>query len=72
VLHASGFHGQDTDVLKLDTVTQVYVVLGHSWFVQMTEPDVLVVLLDPGLNGMPRMSNEDLTTFTKDAVNATF
>jgi hypothetical protein len=30
VFHASGFHGQDIVVLKLDIVTQVYVVLGYS------------------------------------------
>jgi hypothetical protein len=27
--HASSFHGQDTDILKLDMVTQVYAVLSN-------------------------------------------
>jgi hypothetical protein len=36
----------------------------------MIQPDVLVVLLDPGLSGMPSLSSVDLTTFTRDAVNA--
>lgn len=29
--HTSGFLGQDTDVMKLDTVTQVYAVLSYDW-----------------------------------------
>jgi hypothetical protein len=28
------------------------------------------MLLDPGLNGMPVLTNVDLTTFVEDAVNA--
>jgi hypothetical protein len=36
----------------------------------MIQPDVLVVFLDPGLNGMPGLTNLDLTTFTRDAVDA--
>jgi len=28
--HTSGFLCQDTDSMKLDTVTQIYAVLGHS------------------------------------------
>jgi hypothetical protein len=37
----------------------------------MIQPNVLlVVLLDPGLNGMPNLSNVDLTTFAADSVNA--
>jgi hypothetical protein len=30
VFHASGFHGQDPGVLKLNTVTQAIAVLGHG------------------------------------------
>jgi hypothetical protein len=42
--------GQDTGVLKLDVVTQLYAVLGHCSFVRMRQPNALVVLLNPGLN----------------------
>jgi hypothetical protein len=45
VFHTSGFLGQDHDVMKLDVVTQVYAVLSHGWFLQMMQPDVLVVLV---------------------------
>jgi hypothetical protein len=36
----------------------------------MIHPDVPVVLLKPGLNGMSSLSDVDLTTFTWHAVNA--
>jgi len=45
-------------------MTQVYAVLSYSRFVRMLQSDVLVVLLDPGLNGMPSLSIVDFTTFT--------
>jgi hypothetical protein len=35
----------------------------------MIKPEVLDVLLEPGLNGMPSLSIEDFTTLTEDAVN---
>jgi hypothetical protein len=66
----SEYLGQDTGVLKLDAVTQVYSMLSYSWCVQMIQSDVLVVLLDPGLNSTPSLSNVDLPTLTGDAVNA--
>jgi hypothetical protein len=34
----------------------------------MIQPDVQVVLHDPGLNGMSSLSNVDLPTFAGDAV----
>jgi len=46
-------------------------VLGHSWFVRMTLPDVLVVLLDPALIRLPTLFSIDLTTFAEDAVDTT-
>jgi hypothetical protein len=52
-LLGSGSHGQYHSILKLNAVSQVYAVLGHSWLLQMTQSDVPVVFLDPGLNGMP-------------------
>jgi hypothetical protein len=68
--HASGFLGQDTGILKLDAVTQVYAVLGHGQLAKMIKPDVPVVFLDPGFNSTPCLSNLDLTTLIQDAVNA--
>jgi hypothetical protein len=68
-LHASGSCGKDHGVPKLDAVTQVYAVLGQGRFVRMIQPDVLVVLLDPGLSGMPGLPNVDLT-FAGDAVDS--
>jgi hypothetical protein len=44
-------------------------MLSHGWFLQMIKPDVLVVLFDPGLNGMSYLSNVDLPTLAGDAVN---
>jgi hypothetical protein len=35
----------------------------------MIKPDVPVMLLDPMLDGMPNLSDVDLTTFTGDSVN---
>jgi hypothetical protein len=61
--HASGFFVQDPGVLKLDTVTQVIAVLSHSCFVRTIEPDVLVVLHDPGPIGTPGLTSVDLYTF---------
>jgi hypothetical protein len=54
--HTSGFLGQDTGLIKVDMVTQVYAVLDNSHIIQS---DVLSVLLGPGLNGMPGLSNVD-------------
>jgi hypothetical protein len=56
-LHVSRFLGQDMGVLKLDALTSVYAVLGHSLFFKMIKPDVPVVLLHPGPNRMPEVSN---------------
>jgi hypothetical protein len=38
----------------------------------MIKLDVLVLLLDSGLSGMPSMSNVDLPTLTVDVVNAQY
>jgi hypothetical protein len=59
----SGFLG----VMKLDAMTQVYAVLNHWLFLWMTEPDVLMVLFDPGLSGTSCLSSIDLPTFAGDA-----
>jgi hypothetical protein len=34
------------------SLTQVYAVLSHRSFLWMTEPDVLMVLFDPGLSAL--------------------
>jgi hypothetical protein len=64
------FLGQDTGVMKLDAVTQVYAVLSHSWFLYTLKLDVLMVLFDPGLNGTLSLSNIDPPTLTEKAVYA--
>jgi hypothetical protein len=45
-------------------------MLGHSWFIWMIKPDVMVVLLDPGINGTTGLSNVVLATLTDFAVNS--
>jgi hypothetical protein len=40
-------------------VTQVYALLGHSGLLQMIKPDMLMVLVDPGLTGMQTFPQED-------------
>jgi len=39
VFHASGFHGQDHGVLKVDTVIQVFALLGHNHLYNMNRED---------------------------------
>jgi len=48
--HTSRFLGHDTDVIKLDAVTQVNGMLSHDRFLWI-KPDVPMVLSDPDLNG---------------------
>jgi hypothetical protein len=43
--HASRFYDLDAGVLKLDVVTQVYVVFSHCCFVQTMQSDVPVYSL---------------------------
>jgi len=69
-VHAFRFLGQDIGTLKLDEVTQLSFVLSQSWFFQMIKLHVPLVLLGPGLNETPTLSNVDLTTLTGDVVNA--
>jgi len=68
--HESSFCGHNPGVLKLDTVTQVSTVFSHSSCVRMIQPDVLVVLLHPGLSRTPGLTNVDLTTFAGNATDA--
>jgi len=42
---------------ETDAVTQNYAVLGHGSFLRVIEPDVPMEPSDPGLNGMPALSN---------------
>jgi len=70
VFHASRSQGQDTGVLKVDAVIQLYAELCHSCFVRMIQPGVLVVFPDPGPNERPGLSSANLTTFAGDVANA--
>jgi len=38
-------------------------------FLRMIKPDVSIALLDPSINGMPGLSNFDLTALAGNAVN---
>jgi hypothetical protein len=40
--HTSKFFGQDTGVIELDVVTQVYAVVGHSSFLHMIKLNMLM------------------------------
>jgi len=48
--HTSRFPGQDTGVMKVDVVVQVYAVLSHGWFHWLIQPDVPVELHTNSVN----------------------
>jgi hypothetical protein len=50
-VHVSGFGGQDLGVLDLDAMSLADAVFGCSRFVWMSQRNVPVMLLDPGING---------------------
>jgi hypothetical protein len=58
--------------MQPDVVTQACDVLRHSLFLQVIKPDVPVVFLDPGYNGIPGLSNVVLPTLAGDAVHALY
>jgi hypothetical protein len=53
----------------LEAMLQICVVLYHGWQIHVTKTDVLVVSLDPGFNGMARLSSDDLTTLKDNTVH---
>jgi hypothetical protein len=48
-------------------VVQVDAMFDHGEFVWMLQTDVALVLLDPGLDGTPGLSDVDLTTLAGHA-----
>jgi hypothetical protein len=48
----------------LESMLKICVVLYHGWQIHVTKTDVLVSL-DPGFNGMARLSSDNLTTQTQ-------
>jgi hypothetical protein len=52
--HASGFGGQNLDVLDLDAMSPADAVFSYGRFVSMSQMNVPVVLLDPG-RSTPRL-----------------
>jgi hypothetical protein len=44
-------------------------VFSHCRFAWMSQTNVLVVLLDPGINGTASLSNVNFTTFARYAVH---
>jgi hypothetical protein len=61
----SGFGGQDLGVLELDTMSPADAMFGYGRFVLMSQTNVSVVLLDPGINGTASLHNVNLTTFAR-------
>jgi hypothetical protein len=68
-VHVSGF-GQVLGVLELDAMSLVDAMFGYGRFVQMSQMNVLVVLLYPGIIGMASLPNVNLITFAGYAVHA--
>jgi hypothetical protein len=53
VIHVSRFGGEKmAGVRVLDITTQVITVFHHGRLIQMLQPDVLMALLQPGVNKM--------------------
>jgi hypothetical protein len=69
-IHVSGFDGQDLGVLELDTMSPADAVFSYCRFLWMSQTNVSVVLLDPGINGMVSLPNVNLTTFAGYVVHA--
>jgi hypothetical protein len=53
----------------LEAMLKICVVLYHGWQIHVTKTEVLVVSLDPGFNGMNRLSSDDLTTLKDNAIH---
>jgi len=66
--HASRFCGQGPGVLKLNAVTQIYIVFSVIWFLWMIQPDVLMCSFIL-VSGEHIFSTVDLNALTTVAVN---
>jgi hypothetical protein len=55
--------------VELNVVAQIDAAFGHSRFVLLFQMDVVLVLLDPGLQGVANLANVDLTTLAGHAVD---
>jgi hypothetical protein len=53
----------------LDAMSLADAVFSHCRFVWMSQTNVPVVLLDPGINGTDSLPNVNLTTFARYAVH---
>jgi hypothetical protein len=65
--HVSRFLGQNTGVVQLDAMAQVYDG-SHGRLLRMVEMDVSAVLYDLRLNRTCSLSDVHLSTLTGDAV----
>jgi hypothetical protein len=54
-VHAPGFLGQITDVMKQDMMVSADPMFSHGWFLWMIQPDM--VLSDHGFNGTTTLSS---------------
>jgi hypothetical protein len=67
-VHASGFGGQHLGVLELDTMSPADAMFSYCRLVWISQMNVPVVLLHPGINGTVTVPNVYLTTFAGYAV----
>jgi hypothetical protein len=67
MVHISGY-GKGI-LLCMEAMLKICVVLYHGWQIHVTKIEVLVVSLDPGFNGMTRLSSDDLTTLKDNAIH---
>jgi hypothetical protein len=56
-VHVSGFCGQDLGVLELDTLSPVDIMFSYGQLICMSQTNVSVVLLDPGIDGTASLRN---------------
>jgi hypothetical protein len=70
LVHVSGFGGQDLGVLEPDTMSPVDAMFSYCQLVWMSQTNVPVVLLVPGINGTASLPSVNLTTFAWYAVHA--
>jgi hypothetical protein len=69
-VHVSGFGGHDLGVLELDAMSPADAMYRYCRLVWMSQTNVPVVLLNPGINGTASLPNVILTTFARYAVHA--
>jgi hypothetical protein len=70
LINRSMYGGQDLGVLELDTMSPADAMFIYDRFVWMSQTNVPMMLLDPGINRTASLPNVNLTTFAGYAVHA--